>query len=157
MFQEAKNPVITTILTSVLLARGIANSFGVFQAYYQTTALPYETPGNISWIGSLQVFLLMLGGLLAGPVFDMGYLRTLLFTGVFAICFAMFMVGLCSQYWQFVLAQGLVMGFGFGCLFLPTITIVAQYFTTKKAIAFGIATLGASIGKPGLSSSAGSC
>ena len=38
------------------------------------------------------------------------------------------------------------MGFGFGCLFLPTITIVAQYFTTKKSIAFGISTLGASIG-----------
>lgn len=127
-------------------ARGVANMFGVFQTYYQTKLLTSESPSNISWIGSFQVFLLFLGGTLAGPAFDMGYLRSLLASGTFLICFGMFMTSLCSAYWQIFLAQGIVVGMGFGCLFLPTITVVAQYFTTKKAIAFGIASLGGSLG-----------
>ena len=126
--------------------RGLANSFGVFETFYQISLLPLETPDNISWIGSLQVFLLFLGGLAAGPIFDRGSLRTLLALGTLFICFGMFMTSICYEYWHFLLAQGLVIGLGFGCLFLPTVTIVAQYFTTKKAIAFGITSLGGSIG-----------
>ena len=120
--------------------------FGVFQTYYQTTLLVSETASNISWIGSLQVFLLFLGGTLAGPAFDMGYLRSLLVAGTILICFGMFMTSLCSNYWQIFLAQGLVVGLGFGCLFLPTITVISEYFTTKKAVAFGIASFGGSLG-----------
>ena len=120
--------------------------FGVFQTYYQTTLLTSQTPSNISWIGSSQVFLLFLGGTLAGPAFDMGYLRSLLVFGTVLICFGMFMTSLCSEYWQIFLAQGVVTGLGFGCLFLPSAIIVAQYFTTKKALAFGIASLGGSLG-----------
>lgn len=121
--------------------------FGVFQSYYQTTLLAEQTPDHISWIGSLQVFLLFLGGTLAGPAFDMGYLRFLLVSGTCLTCFGMFMTSICKEYWQLVLAQGLVTGSGFGCLFLPTIAIVSQYFTTKKAIAFGIASVGGSLGQ----------
>lgn len=49
------------------------NTFGVFQTYYETGLLIQETPSNISWIGSIQAFLLLLCGLFAGPLFDMGY------------------------------------------------------------------------------------
>ncbi|KAF2235971.1 MFS general substrate transporter [Viridothelium virens] len=125
---------------------GIVSMFGAFQSYYQTTLLVHEKPDNISWIGSVQVFLLFLGGTLSGPAFDAGYLRTLLILGTFLSCFGMFMTSICQQYWQFLLAQGLVVGLGFGCLFLPTIAIISQYFTTKKAIAFGIASVGGSLG-----------
>ncbi|MCJ1383129.1 hypothetical protein MMC17_006242 [Xylographa soralifera] len=41
---------------------------------------------------------------------------------------------------------GVVTGAGFGCLFLPGVTIVSQYFNTKKAFATGIASLGSSVG-----------
>ena len=121
--------------------------YGAFQSYYQTTLLSHKTPDEISWIGSLQIFLLFLGGTLSGPAFDMGYLRSLLIMGTILICFGMFMTSLCHQYWQFILAQGVVVGLGFSCLFLPTIAIISQYFTTKKAIAFGIASVGGSIGE----------
>ena len=43
---------------------GYANSFGVFQTYYVTT-LGY-TRSNVSWIGSLQIFLLFFLGAFSG-------------------------------------------------------------------------------------------
>ncbi|PMB70955.1 putative transporter MCH4 [Beauveria bassiana] len=55
------------------------------------------------------------------------------------------MTSLATQYWQLFLAQGLVVGLGAGCLFLPSVSIVATYFTTKRALVTGIVAAGGSI------------
>ena len=59
---------------------GLINTFAVFQTYYESGALFTESSSNISWIGSIQCFLLQLTGIVAGPIFDQGYLRLLLLT-----------------------------------------------------------------------------
>lgn len=51
--------------TRLTCHRGTVNSFGVFQTYYQNNPYWTESPSNISWIGSIQAFLLlMIGGTL---------------------------------------------------------------------------------------------
>jgi len=62
------------------------------------------------------------------------------------VVFGMMMTSLCTTYWQLMLAQGLCVGIGSGCLFLPAIGIVPSYFTTKKAFAMGISASGSSFG-----------
>ena len=121
------------------------NMYGVYQAYY-STSLASSSASAISWIGSIQAFLLFLVGTLVGPIYDSGYVRSLLAVGSFLSVFGLFMTSICHQYWQYLLAQGVVTGTGFGCLFLPGVTIVSQYFDTKKAFATGVASLGSSIG-----------
>lgn len=49
---------------------GYTNSFGVFQAYYMRNQLRDHTPDDISWIGSIQAFLVFASGAIGGPVFD---------------------------------------------------------------------------------------
>lgn len=56
------------------------------------------------------------------------------------------MTSLCTQFWQFILAQGICVGLGGGCLFLTAVAIVPSYFTTKRAIAVGGGAVGSSIG-----------
>lgn len=56
------------------------------------------------------------------------------------------MTSLCRQYWQVVIAQGIVVGLGNGCLFVPSVAILPQYFSTKKALANGLAAAGSSVG-----------
>src|SRR3569833_3407096 len=58
----------------------------------------------------------------------------------------MMMTSIATQYWQIFLAQGLCVGLGTGCLFLPSVAIAATYFTTKRALAIGIVAAGGSIG-----------
>ncbi|KAF7888385.1 uncharacterized protein EAF02_002926 [Botrytis sinoallii] len=58
----------------------------------------------------------------------------------------MTMTSLCTKYWQAFLAQGFITGIGFGMLFLPSVAIVSQYFSTKRAFAFGVAASGSSLG-----------
>ncbi|KAK3945474.1 putative major facilitator superfamily transporter protein [Diplogelasinospora grovesii] len=134
--------------STIILAEtwGLINSFGVFQAYYQTDLLAAtSSSSDISWIGSLQGSLLMLVGVISGPLFDAGYFRHLLWAGMFLIVFGQFMTSLCSSYWQVVLAQGVCIGIGMGFTFLPSAAIMSQYFSKRRALALGIASAGSPV------------
>jgi MFS family permease len=126
-------------------SRGIVNTFGVYQTYYESGLLFQRSSSDISWIGSLQAFLLLIIGVITGPLYDAGYFRPLVFTGSFLVVFGMMMTSLCTEYWQVILAQGLCVGIGSGCLFIPSVAIVSTYFSTKKSLATGIAASGSSI------------
>lgn len=125
---------------------GIMNAFGVYQEYYESGALFSTTSSNISWIGSIEAFLLLLMGVFAGPIYDRGHLRPLLIFGSFMVVFGHMMLSLCHSYWQVVLAQGFVVGIGTGCLFVPCVAIVPQYFSTKLGMALRIAVSGSALG-----------
>ena len=98
----------------------------------------------------MQAALLFIVGAATGPIYDAGYLRQLLVVGTFMTVFGMMMTSVCKTYWQVFLAQGITVGIGNGCLFLSSVVIVSQYFTTKKAIATGIASVGSSLGQLGV-------
>lgn len=83
---------------------------------------------------------------MTGPIFDAGYLRAMVLVGSFASVFGMMMTSICKEYWQIILAQGLVVGFGSGCMLLPSVAVMPQYFTKRRAFATGIAAAGSSIG-----------
>lgn len=87
---------------------GILNTFGVYQTYYESGQLFTESSSNISWIGSIQAYLVLLGGLIAGPFYDKGYIKTLLTLGGFGVVFGHMMLSLVHTYWQALLAQGFV-------------------------------------------------
>ncbi|KAF2144961.1 uncharacterized protein K452DRAFT_284346 [Aplosporella prunicola CBS 121167] len=125
---------------------GITNTFGTYQTYYKTGLLASSTPSAISWIGSIQAFLLMLVGALTGPIYDAGYFRHLLVVGSFLIVFGLMMLSLCTVYWQVLLAQAFCVGIGTGCLFVPSVAILSTYFTTRLATAMGLAASGSSLG-----------
>lgn len=89
----------------------------------------------------------MLGSVVVGPLYDSGYLRTLVITGSALVVFGMMMTSLCTEFWQLILAQGLIIGLGNGCLFVPSIALLPTYFTTWRAFAMGIAASGSSVGE----------
>ncbi|KAK1767215.1 putative major facilitator superfamily transporter protein [Phialemonium atrogriseum] len=121
---------------------GLVNSFGVFQTYYETDLLKASSSSNISWIGSVQASLLMLVGVVSGPLYDAGYFRHLIVAGLVLIVFGQFMTSLCTQYWQVLLAQGFCMGIGMGLTFLPSAAILSQYFSRRRALVLGISSSG---------------
>lgn len=56
------------------------------------------------------------------------------------------MTSLCTEYYQFILAQGVLGGMSLGCLFTPATSAVNQYFMKKRGAALGLVTVGSSIG-----------
>ncbi|KAH9871852.1 hypothetical protein J1614_006110, partial [Plenodomus biglobosus] len=125
---------------------GIVNTFGSYQAYYETDLLSSSSPSSISWIGSIQAFLLLFVGALTGPIYDAGYFRSLLLFGSVMLVLGQMMLSLCHAYWQVLLAQAFCIGIGTGALFIPSIAILSTYFSTRIGMAIGIAASGSSFG-----------
>jgi MFS family permease len=123
------------------------NTFGVYQTEYQIGFLSSSSPSAISWIGSIQAFLLMLVGAATGPVYDAGYFRELLLGGSFLVVFGHMMLSLCTKYWQVLLAQAFCIGVGTGFLFVPGVAILSTYFNSRLALTTGLAASGSSLGK----------
>ncbi|KAK1757842.1 putative major facilitator superfamily transporter protein [Echria macrotheca] len=121
---------------------GVINSFGVFQAYYEEVRLPDSSASDISWIGSLQAALLLLVGIVSGPLFDAGYFQAMMRTGLFMVIFGLFMTSICKAYWQFLLAQGFCIGIGMGLLFLPATGVLSQYFARHRSLVIGVSSAG---------------
>ncbi|KAM5539789.1 hypothetical protein V8D89_006602 [Ganoderma adspersum] len=127
---------------------GYLNAFGVYQDFYTRDFLSHESPSNISWIGSLQLFLMYAPGAFVGHAFDAGYFHHIQIAGSILHVLSIFMLSLTSrdQYYQIFLAQGVGVGLGVGMLFLPSLSIVAHHFRNRRALATGIAVSGASCG-----------
>ncbi|OJJ50182.1 hypothetical protein ASPZODRAFT_58000 [Penicilliopsis zonata CBS 506.65] len=125
---------------------GIINTFGAYETFYETDFMSGRTSSEISWIGTVQGFFLIVLGIIGGPIFDRGYFRHLLVTGTFLVVFGMMMTSLATTYWQVFLGQGICVGLGAGCLFLPSVAIVATYFSRRRAFATGVTVSGGSIG-----------
>lgn len=123
---------------------GYINSFGAFQAYYTSTlGVPSS---QISWIGTIQVWLLFFIGTVAGRATDAGLFRRVYILGVFLSLLGIFMTSLCTQYWQLFLAQGVCTGLGNGLMFCPTVALVATYFSKNRALAIGLTASGSATG-----------
>jgi predicted MFS family arabinose efflux permease len=88
----------------------------------------------------------MFGGVVTGPLFDAGYFYFLVPFGSFMVVFGYMMTSLASEYYQILLAQGFCVGIGAGCLFVPAVALMPQYFQKKRALANGVAATGSSIG-----------
>ncbi|KAL4778457.1 major facilitator superfamily domain-containing protein [Aspergillus varians] len=125
---------------------GMINTFAVFQTYYESGELFEASSSDISWIGSIQCFLLQLTGLVAGPIYDRGHLRLLLVSGSFLVVFGLMMLSLCKEFWQVLLAQAFCIGIGGGLLFTPTVSLLPTWFRGRLGLAVGVASSGSSLG-----------
>ncbi|KAI1655606.1 MFS general substrate transporter [Daldinia decipiens] len=126
------------------MACGYGAAFGIYQLYYtESLKLPAS---QISWIGSVQIFLNNLICTVAGRLADAGYARETVLGGSFLALIGTFMSSLATEYWQIFLSQGVCTGLGLGLMYMPTITIVASYFKKRRALALTLSSAGTGTG-----------
>ena len=118
----------------------------MYQTFYELTILSHEPPSNVAWIGSLQAFLSVLFGFVAGPMHDHGFSHVLVIAGSALLVSGIFLASFAKLYWQLMVTQGIMVGLGGGLLFLPGLLTLSSHFRTRLALAQGIATSGGSLG-----------
>ncbi|CAO1621731.1 unnamed protein product [Sympodiomycopsis kandeliae] len=125
---------------------GIMNSFGILEEYYLSTKLRGHTSSQIAWISSLQYFLIFANGSWLGKLFDCGYCKPMLASGIFLFIFSQMMISISKTLWQLLLSQGVGCGLAFGIIFSVGVSIPTHWFNRKRATVFGIISSGGSIG-----------
>lgn len=127
--------------------RGLISAYGSYQNYYENNILSSKSSTEISWIGTVQSVLVMLVGVASGPIFDRGYITSLLVVGSFLIIFGFMVLSLATQYYQILLAQGFCVGLGSGLIYTPGLALVATSFAKRRGLALALVTGGAPIGE----------
>lgn len=125
---------------------GFVNAFGVFQEYYKANQLHEKSEFDISWLGSFSSFVLFAGAVPAGILVDkIGPLLPMT-AGSICLLLGIFMTSLCNEYWQFFLAQALLLGLGFSFVLTPAVATIPRYWKKNRALAMGITIAGSSTG-----------
>ncbi|KAF9064955.1 MFS general substrate transporter [Rhodocollybia butyracea] len=124
------------------------SSFGVYQDFYTQVYITNESSSAISWIGSINAFMTIMGGLFAGKLFDRGYFYHLVIGGAILESFCLFMLSLAKpdQYYQVFLSQGLGVGIASGMMYVPSVGVVSHYFRRRRALAMTLVASGSSLG-----------
>ncbi|KAF7358293.1 MFS general substrate transporter [Mycena venus] len=127
---------------------GYMFSFGVYEDFYVLEYLSNHSPSSIAWIGSFQLMSPFLLGIFSGKLFDDGHFHALQICGGTVFTLSLFMLSLAKpqQYYQIFLSQGVGMGFGLGCTYLPSASIVSHHFAKRRGLASGIALSGGAVG-----------
>lgn len=70
----------------------------------------------------------------------------MVYSGSLGVVFSIMMISLCRSFWQFVLAQGILLGISMALTTWPMVALVGQYFKRSRAAATGIVVAGSSLG-----------
>jgi MFS family permease len=102
----------------------MGQTFGAFEEYYVRTLLSSSSLSTISWIGSVQSALVVVLGAFTGPLFDAGYVRSLIILGCALMVVGIATLSAATAYWQVFLAQALCIGLGAGLVYAPSLALV---------------------------------
>ncbi|QIW97035.1 hypothetical protein AMS68_002553 [Peltaster fructicola] len=138
--------VVLGSFASMTAGFGYMNSIGVYQAYLASNQLSTYSEGSIGWIFSMYVFLSFFCGVQIGPVFDSHGPKWLIAAGSACLLASIFLLSICTQYWHFMLAFGVLGGVGTSLVFTPAVSAIGHWFFLKRANATGIAAAGGSLG-----------
>ncbi|KAG0698068.1 mycorrhiza-upregulated monocarboxylate permease [Suillus ampliporus] len=115
---------------------GYVSSFGVYQDFYLRIYLTNQSPSAISWIGSLNSFLIANLTLISGLLYDRGWFYQLMIAGSLIQSLSLFMLSFAQpgQFYFIFIAQGVLSGIGMGLTYGPSMAVISQYFLQKTHV-----------------------
>jgi MFS family permease len=90
--------------------------------------------------------MMFFGGPVFGKIYDSYGPRYLLLCGSFLHVFGLMMTSISTEYWHFILAQGICSPIGASAIFYPAMSSVSTWFFHRRALAFGVMASGSSLG-----------
>ncbi|KAM4692286.1 monocarboxylate transporter 7 isoform 1-T2 [Rhinophrynus dorsalis] len=119
---------------------GVIKSFGVFfgelMDYFE------ESNSRISWIISICVFVLTFTAPLSSVLSNRFGHRPVVMIGGFLTSLGMILASFARNVVEMYITIGVVSGLGYCLSFLPTVTILSQYFDKKRSLVTAVASTG---------------
>lgn len=140
---------VCTVCVALINAHtwGINSSYGVFLAHYlRSDTFPGATHLQYAFVGGLSISLAMLISPMATLLTRKHGTRLTLLVGIVLETAGLIGASFATSIWHLFLSQGVAFGFGMGFLFVASVGIPAQWFTTKRSLANGVASSGSGFG-----------
>lgn len=122
---------------------GTIKSFGIF---LQDLMEEFEeTNSRISWIVSICVFVMTFNGPLSSVMTSRFGFQVVVMLGGLLISSGTIATSFTTSVNQMYITYGVIAGFGYCLTFLPTVTILSQYFNNRRSLVTAIASTGESL------------
>ncbi|KAK9314151.1 major facilitator superfamily domain-containing protein [Lipomyces starkeyi] len=115
---------------------GYLNCLGVFEEYYISYQLSSYSASTISWINSLQIFIMVFSSVVCGRLYDMFGTRPLLYPGAILLALGIMTTSACKEYYYL----------GASAIYNASISSVSGWFVKKRGAALGLSVSGSSVG-----------
>jgi len=106
--------------------------------------------GAVAVVGSLQVGVYSLSGPIVGKLVSRFGPRAVCISGAIVASCGLLASSFAPSLTMVYSSYGLITGFGFGAMYLPSVVGVAPFFTENRALAIGICLCGSGVGTFGL-------
>jgi hypothetical protein len=126
---------------------GLNSAYAVFLAHYlSTSAFAGATPLQYAFIGGLSISQALIVSPVATYTTRRFGTRTTLFIGVVFETGSFIGASFASSIWHLFLSQGVCFGWGMGFLFVGSVGIAAQWFSSRRSLANGCCAAGSGLG-----------
>lgn len=136
--------IVVSSLMCNIIVDGIGYSFGIFLPEFVNNF--GETRSKVSLIGSLLCGTYLCAGPIVSALTNKFGCRPVAMTGSVISTVAFVLATFSPNIDILILTYGVLGGFGFGMIYLPSIVSVGYYFERKRAMATGIAVCGSGVG-----------
>lgn len=140
---------VCTVCVAVINAHtwGINSSYGVFLSHYlSTNTYPGATQLQYALIGGLSISVAMFVSPLATLLTRRYGTHLTLVIGMLLEVAGLIGASFAHSIWHLFLSQGVAFGAGMGLLFVASVGIPPQWFTTRRSLASGISAAGSGFG-----------
>lgn len=122
-------------------------AYGVYLSHYLSENLfPNATAIDFALIGGFNFSISMLVGPIVTILARRYGIKVPMIIGVALFSAAHLSASFSTRIWQLYLSQGILLGFGLGFTYVPSVAILSQWFQKRRSLANGISVAGSGIG-----------
>ncbi|EGV63137.1 hypothetical protein CANTEDRAFT_130658 [Yamadazyma tenuis ATCC 10573] len=125
---------------------GIANSLGAIESYVSSHQLSNVKDTSVSWVFTIHLGVMYLGGVVFGECFDKFGARKLLIASTVFMAGGLFCTAESTKLSHFILSFGITTAIGTSLGMVPLIGVLSHWFLRKRAFACSVATIGGLVG-----------
>jgi MFS family permease len=130
-----------------LLAYKYPQAYGIYLSHYLADDLyPEATSWDYAFVGGFNFAIAMLIAPVVTILTRKLGIHIIMFTGMLLQCAGFISASFATRIWQLHISQGVLIGCGIGCLYIPALPILSQWFLKRRSLANGISAAGSGVG-----------
>jgi MFS family permease len=104
------------------------------------------TPWDFAFIGGFNFSIAMLVAPLVTMLTRKYGMHVVMLTGALLECGGFIAASFASRIWHLHISQGILVGCGIGFIYVPSVAVLSQWFSTKRSLANGMSAAGSGVG-----------
>ncbi|KAF2751684.1 MFS general substrate transporter [Sporormia fimetaria CBS 119925] len=126
---------------------GTVSAYGIYLSHYlDERVFPEASAWDYAFIGGFNFSIAMVVAPFVTILTRKFGMHKMMLCGTTLQCAGYISGSFATRIWQLHLSQGVLIGAGIGCLFIPSLPVLSQWFVRRRSLANGISGAGSGIG-----------